>query len=98
MNASFVLQGVLIFARAIVVWPLFPRGALSRLALSLIAPSGLGVAIVGLAPEDAMHGWHYSGPRKTSCSAMRARLCLAWRCRGRGGRCELSGFSRWLLA
>jgi hypothetical membrane protein len=61
MNASFVLQGVLIFAGAFVVWPLFPRGALSRLALGLVAASGLGVAIVGLAPEDSAPGWHYLG-------------------------------------
>jgi hypothetical membrane protein len=61
MNASFVLQGVLIFAGAAIVWPLFPRGALARLALGLAAASGLGVAIVGLAPEDAMPGWHYLG-------------------------------------
>jgi hypothetical membrane protein len=61
MNASFLLQGVLIFAGAVVLWPSFPRGALSRLALGLIAGSGLGVALVGLAPEDAMPGWHYFG-------------------------------------
>jgi hypothetical membrane protein len=60
MNASFVLQGVLIFAGAVLVWPLFPKG-LARLALGLIAASGLGVAVVGLAPEDAAPGWHYLG-------------------------------------
>ena len=60
MNASFLVQGVLIFAGAVVVWPLFPRG-LARLALGLIAASGLGVAVVGLAPEDAAPGWHYLG-------------------------------------
>jgi hypothetical membrane protein len=57
---SFLVQGVLIFAGAVVVWPLFPRG-LARLALGLIAASGLGVAVVGLAPEDAAPGWHYLG-------------------------------------
>jgi hypothetical membrane protein len=60
MNASFVLQGALIFAGAVLVWPLFPRG-LARLALGLVAGSGLGVTIVGLAPEDAAAGWHYFG-------------------------------------
>jgi hypothetical membrane protein len=60
MNASFVLQGLLIFAGAIVVWPLFST-RLAKLALSLIAASGLGVALVGLAPEDAAPGWHYFG-------------------------------------
>jgi hypothetical membrane protein len=60
MNASFVLQGALIFAGAVLVWPLFPKG-LARLALGLIAASGAGVAVVGLAPEDAAPGWHYLG-------------------------------------
>jgi hypothetical membrane protein len=60
MNVSFVIQGVLIFAGAVVVWPLFPKG-LARLALGLIAVSGLGVAVVGLAPEDAAPGSHYVG-------------------------------------
>ena len=60
MNVSFVLQGALIFAGAVLVWPLFPRG-LARLALGLVAASGLGVTTVGLAPEDAAPGWHYFG-------------------------------------
>jgi hypothetical membrane protein len=60
MNASFVLQGALICAGAVLVWPLFPKG-LARLALALIAASGLGVTVVGLAPEDAALGWHYVG-------------------------------------
>ena len=79
MNASFVLQGVLIVSGAIVVWPLFPRGALSRLALSLVAASGLGVAIVGLAPEDAMPGWHYFGAAENLlfCNAGAALLGMA---------------------
>jgi hypothetical membrane protein len=61
MNASFVLQGVLIFVGAVVVWPLFPREALSRVALGLVAASAFGVALVGLAPEDFAPGWHYLG-------------------------------------
>jgi hypothetical membrane protein len=79
MNASFVLQGVLIFAGAFVVWPLFPRGALSRLALGLVAASGLGVAIVGLAPEDSAPGWHYFGAAENLllCNAGAALLGVA---------------------
>ncbi len=60
MNASFFTQGVLIFAGAVLVWPLFPRG-LARLALGLAAASGFGIAVVGLAPEDVAPDWHYFG-------------------------------------
>jgi hypothetical membrane protein len=60
MNASFFIQGMLIFAGAVVVWPLFPRG-LARIALGLVAASGVGVAIVGFAPEDIAPAWHYFG-------------------------------------
>jgi hypothetical membrane protein len=60
MNASFVHQGVLIFSCAVLVWPLFPKG-LARLGLGLVAASGLGVAVVGLAPKDAAPGLHYLG-------------------------------------
>ena len=60
MNASFLLQGALIFGGAVLVWPLFPRG-LARLGLGFVAASGLGVAVVGLAPEDVAPGWHYLG-------------------------------------
>ena len=59
MNASFMLQGVLIFAGALLVGPALPRGWLKSLALGLIAASGLGVFGVGLAPEDFAPGWHY---------------------------------------
>jgi hypothetical membrane protein len=79
MNASFVLQGVLIFAGAFVVWPLFPRVALSRLALGLVAASGVGVALVGLAPEDYAPGWHYFGAAENLlfCNAGAALLGVA---------------------
>jgi hypothetical membrane protein len=60
MNASFLLQGALILGGAVLLRPLFPRG-LARLALALVAASGVGVAVVGFAPEDAAPGWHYFG-------------------------------------
>ena len=78
MNASFMLQGVLIFVGAVVVWPLFSRGALSRLALGLIAASGFGVALVGLAPEDFAPGWHYFGAAENLLFCNRGRG-PAWR-------------------
>jgi hypothetical membrane protein len=88
MNASFVLQGVLIVAGAFVVWPLFPRGTLSRLALGLIAASGLGVALVGLAPEDFALAWHYLGAAENLlfCNAGAALLGVALLREGRAPR------------
>ena len=61
MNASFLLQGLLILVGTVLVWPLFPRGCFWALALGLVAASGIGVFIVGLAPEDVASGWHYFG-------------------------------------
>src|SRR6201996_8352267 len=79
MNTSFVLQGVLIFVGAVVVWPLLARGALSQLALGLVAASGFGVALVGLAPEDFTPGWHYLGAAENLlfCNAGAALLGVA---------------------
>jgi hypothetical membrane protein len=78
MNASFVLQGLLIFMGAVVVWPLFSP-PLARLALGLIAASGLGVFVVGLAPEDSTPGWHYFGAAENLllCNAGAALLGAA---------------------
>jgi hypothetical protein len=42
-------------------WSLFPEGRLWSLALGMIAASGLGVFIVGLAPEDVTPDWNYLG-------------------------------------
>jgi hypothetical membrane protein len=78
MNASFVLQGVLVSAGAFLVWPALPRGWLGSLALALIAVSGLGVFVVGLAPEDFAPGWHYlgAGEHFLFCNAGAALLGL----------------------
>jgi hypothetical membrane protein len=61
MNASFSLHGVLIFAGAVLVWPALSRGWLGSLGLGLVAASGFGVFVVGLAPEDFAPGWHIFG-------------------------------------
>ncbi|HEX3937301.1 MAG TPA: DUF998 domain-containing protein [Xanthobacteraceae bacterium] len=61
MNTSFVLQGLLIVAGTLCVWPIFPSGRLWAAALLLTAVSGLGVFVVGLAPEDTMASIHYLG-------------------------------------
>jgi len=61
MNSSFVLQGMLIFIGAILVRKLFPTNLLSQLALFFIMLSGVGVFLVGVAPEDAYATVHYAG-------------------------------------
>ena len=61
MNASFLLQGCLISGGALLARTLFPKGWLWTAAIGLIGASGLGVFIVGLAPEDVAPGWHYLG-------------------------------------
>jgi hypothetical membrane protein len=61
MNASFGLQGLLIIGGAILTAPLFPKGWSWKIALLLIGASGLGVFVVGLAPEDAAPAPHYFG-------------------------------------
>jgi hypothetical membrane protein len=88
MNASFLLQGVLISAGAMLVWPAFPRGWLRALALGLIAASGVGVFVVGLAPEDFAPGWHYlgAGEHFLFCNAGAALLGIALLRRGRATR------------
>jgi hypothetical membrane protein len=53
MNVSFVLQGVLISVGAILMRRLFPAKVSYRAALLLFLVSGLGVLVVGLAPEDS---------------------------------------------
>jgi hypothetical membrane protein len=53
MNVSFVLQGVLISVGAILMRRLFPAKLSYRVALLLFLVSGLGVLVVGLAPEDS---------------------------------------------
>ncbi len=61
MNASFGLQGALIVAGAVLLWPFFPSRRIARIALGLIAGSGFGVLLVGLASEDAFPRLHYLG-------------------------------------
>jgi hypothetical membrane protein len=84
INTSFVLQGLLIVAGTLCVWPMFPRGKLWTGALLLTTMSGLGVFVVGLAPEDAMASIHYLGAAENLfCSnaamALMGVAMLGWR-------------------
>ena len=61
MNASFLLQGALLIGGAWLLARRRPPGRLGAAGFALIGASGLGVALVGLAPEDVAPGWHYAG-------------------------------------
>jgi hypothetical membrane protein len=61
MNASFLLQGLLIVCGTALVRPLFPKGVLWAIGLTLVGASGAGVFLVGLAPEDTVPSLHYLG-------------------------------------
>lgn len=57
MNASFVLQGLLLVAGLVLAAPL-RRGALTRTARFFLFLSGVGFVLAGLAPADANEGLH----------------------------------------
>jgi hypothetical membrane protein len=61
MNTSFVLQGMLISTGAALVWRAVARGWFGALGLGLVMASGLGVFLVGLAPENSLPGLHLIG-------------------------------------
>jgi hypothetical membrane protein len=79
MNASFLLQGLLILSGTALVWSRFPKGALWAAALLLIGASGLGVFVVGLAPEDTAPGLHFLGAIENflCCNAGMAAMGVA---------------------
>jgi hypothetical membrane protein len=79
MNASILLQGCLILGGALLNRTSFPKGWLWTAAIGLIGASGLGVFVVGLAPEDVAPRWHYLGAAENFlfCNAGAALLGVA---------------------
>jgi Predicted membrane protein len=61
MNASFVVQGLLIAAGATLLRGAFPGGRLGGAGLWLVGNSGPSLIAVGLAPEDANARVHFAG-------------------------------------
>jgi hypothetical membrane protein len=64
MNASFVVQGVLIIGGALLLHQLWLLSSSRRSALSttaLLGTAGAGVALVGAAPEDTVPALHVLG-------------------------------------
>ena len=79
MNTSLLLQGLLIVGGTALLWSRFPKGALWTLALLLIGGSGVGVFVVGLAPEDTLPGPHFLGATENFifCNAGMATMGVA---------------------
>src|SRR5258706_2836596 len=61
MNASFVLQGIIIAAGAVLVRGAFPRGIARSAGILLLVLGGLGNIAVGLFPENVNILWHSLG-------------------------------------
>jgi hypothetical membrane protein len=59
MNASFVLQGILIAGGAVLTWKRW--NLLGRVGMALLVVCGLGVLVVGFVPEDGNAGLHRLG-------------------------------------
>ena len=61
MNASFVLQGLLIVFGTVLVRSFFPERLVYRIALALFVIAGIGVLEVGMVPQDVNFRLHVLG-------------------------------------
>jgi hypothetical membrane protein len=61
MNASFILQGVLITVGVALVSPLFPADRLGVAGIRFLGIAGPSLALVGLFPEDVNYRLHFAG-------------------------------------
>ncbi|MGY1709559.1 DUF998 domain-containing protein [Geodermatophilus sp. SYSU D00758] len=82
MNASFVLQGVLIGAGTVLLRPLL-LGAGGRIAPAFLAAAAVGVAVVGLVPQDGRAAVHEAGAGLYLVGGALALLALAYAVRPR---------------
>lgn len=58
MNMSFFLQGVIIIAGTMLIWPLLRRGGSKIIVLALLILTGIGMLGVGIFPENVNNDWH----------------------------------------
>jgi hypothetical membrane protein len=82
MDASFVLQGLLILAGALLLRPAL-RGRGARVAPVLLAVSAVGVALVGIFPLDSYTRMHAAGAVLHLVGAGLGLLALAYGLRPR---------------
>ena len=85
MNASFMLQGVLIAAGALLLRPALPRAA-GRLATALLLVAAAGVIVVGVVPLDADSTVHAVGAGAHLAGSSLGLLALAHALRRRSER------------
>jgi hypothetical membrane protein len=76
MNASLILQGVLIAAGAIWLRLAFPAERRYSASRWLLVASGFGVALVGLAPEDVAPTVHYAAAAEHFLTSNAALILL----------------------
>lgn len=76
MNASFVVQGVLIAAGLALAWSALGKSRLATFGKISLAVCAAGVALVGLAPENVAAGWHYFGATANLVGCNLAALAL----------------------
>ncbi|MGI5500351.1 carboxylesterase family protein [Lentzea sp. CA-135723] len=92
-GVSWTLAGLCLTAGALLVRPLFPDVRTARVGLTLFAVSGLGIAVVGLSPEDTAKVPHFLGAVVAIVVGEAAMLLTGfalagtdrWRRLGRGG-------------
>ncbi|MDE3080781.1 MAG: DUF998 domain-containing protein [Paracoccaceae bacterium] len=85
MNGSFVLQGILIGAGALLLWRR-ASGLAERLGLLFAAISAPGVFLVGLFPEDAAPSIHHDAAAVHFVALSLSAFCFAAALRTRGER------------
>jgi hypothetical membrane protein len=82
MNASFLAQGLLIGAGAVLLHPAL-RGTGGRLAPAFLTAAAVGVALVGLFPQDGRESLHEAGAGLYLVGGGLALIALAYAVRPR---------------
>ena len=91
MNGSFLLQGALILGGTALLWRSLAKGTLSGIAMLLIGASGIGVFLVGLAPEDVRPPIHYFGAAENFLCCHLGTATMGVSLLGGGGGARLAG-------
>ncbi|HEY0784584.1 MAG TPA: DUF998 domain-containing protein, partial [Acidobacteriaceae bacterium] len=91
MNASFVLQGLLIVFGSVLVGKLLPSAALVRASRLCFVLAGAGVLVVGLDPEDGVARVHFAGAAVHFLAGAVAMLLMGMALRAQARRSTVAG-------